>query len=92
MDLARCPLLGYVPNAMEVEGTDISEGFIKVEKQPGVGLDGYDGGAEILQQFFEKELSKFLTPDLDPLGKKIIRCCLNKGTVKDYEKLIPITL
>ncbi len=28
-------------------------------------------------------------PDLDPLGKQIIDCCLSGGKVDDYEKLIP---
>jgi hypothetical protein len=92
LNLARCPLLGYIPNNMDVEGTVIPETFINVEKQPEVGSKVYDKGASILQDFFEKELSKFLTHELDPLGKQIIECCLKKGTVKDYEKLIPMTL
>ena len=39
--------------------------------------------------FFCKELSQYLTSDLNPLGRKIIECCLEKGDLKDYEKLIP---
>ena len=27
--------------------------------------------------------------DLDPLGSKIIDCCLSNGTLSDYAKLIP---
>jgi hypothetical protein len=33
---------------------------------------------------------KFNSPDLDPLGKAIIDCCLNDGSIEDYLKLIPI--
>lgn len=89
---ARCSLLGYTPDNIDVEGTDIPEFFINVEQQPEVGIEAYDIGASLLQDFFEEELKKFLTPELDPLGKEIIECCLNKGTVEDYEKLIPMTL
>ena len=66
--------------------------IILLEKQPEVGRKGYDMGASILQGFFKQELSNFLTPELDPLGKKIIECCLNDRDVKDYQKLIPMTL
>ncbi len=85
---ARCPLLGYAFSAMQVEGTPISPIFLQVEIQPEVGLEGYDAGAEILQSFFAKELKNFLHPDLDPLGKKIITCCLDKGSAQDYEELM----
>ncbi len=89
---ARSPLLGYVPTQIEIEGMHIPDKFLRVEKQPEIGPDGYDKGAAILHEFFKKELSKFLTPDLDPLGKIIIQCCLDNGTTEDYEKLITMTL
>ncbi|MBD3260388.1 MAG: DUF4914 family protein [Candidatus Altiarchaeales archaeon] len=92
LKLARCPLLGYTPTAIEVEGKDIPDGLIRVEKQSEVGVEGYDAGALILREFFKQELSKFLVPDLDPLGEKIIRCCLEEGDVSEYEKLLPMTL
>lgn len=85
---ARCPLLGYAFNSMQVEGTPIPINFLQVDTQPEVGPEGYDAGAQILQQFFERELKNFLHPDLDPLGKKIITCCLDKGSAKDYEELM----
>jgi hypothetical protein len=90
--LARCSLLGYVPAIMEIEGARIPPWFIQVDKQPEVGDDGYDKGADILYKFFQQELPKFLTPELDPLGKKIITCCLDKGKIEDYLKLIPMIL
>ncbi len=88
---ARCPLLGYVPSNMQIEGTRIPEWFIEVNKQPEVGEQGYDEGAKILYQFFRTELSKYLSSNLDPLGKNIIECCLYKGTLEDYLNLIPMT-
>ena len=89
---ARCPLLGYTPTSIELEGTYIPDDLIMVEKQPEVGMKGYDMGACILKDFFKQELPKFLTVELDPLGKKIIECCLKDGDVKEYQKLIPMTL
>jgi hypothetical protein len=85
---ARCPLLGYAFNSMQVEGTPIPLLFLQTDTQPEVGTEGYDAGAEILRNFFVKELQKFRHPDLDPLGKEIIECCLDGGTVKDYDALL----
>lgn len=85
---SRCPLLGYAFTSMQVEGTPIPNIFLQTDRQPEVGEEGYDKGAEILRQFFVKELQKFRHPDLDPLGKDIINCCLDGGTVQDYESLL----
>ncbi|HAL45801.1 MAG TPA: DUF4914 domain-containing protein [Phycisphaerales bacterium] len=85
---ARCPLLGYALNSIQIEGTPLHELFLRVDRQPEVGVDGYDAGAKILQDFFHRELEKFLCPDLDTLGSKIINCCLNNCSVEDYERLL----
>ncbi|MDR0305783.1 MAG: DUF4914 family protein [Chitinispirillales bacterium] len=85
---ARCPVLGYTLASMQVEGTPIQHSFLRVDEQPDVGKKGYDAGAKILMDFFHSELQKFMKPDLDPLGRKIIECCLNNGSVEDYEKLL----
>lgn len=85
---ARCSLLGYIIRSMQFEGAIIADKFVEVNKQPEVGTDGYDKGAEILQEFFEQELKGYLVPDLNPLGKQIIECCLDLGNVEDYEQLI----
>ncbi len=87
---ARCSLLGYALNSMQVEGTQIPQWFLKVESQPEVGTEGYDAGAEILKGFFKRELQKFLHDDLDPLGKEIISCCLDGGNIEDYENLLTL--
>lgn len=86
---SRCPLLGWSPSSILVEGRPIGSWFFKVEKQPEVGYEAYDKGAAILHDFFKKELSQFVCDDLMPLGKQIIECCLNGGTVDDYQNLIP---
>ncbi len=85
---ARCPLLGFVLNTMQVEGAIIPDWLLCIEKQPEVGVEAYDHGADLLQGFFRDELAGFLHPDLDPLGRRIIGCCLDGGTVKDYESLL----
>ncbi len=85
---ARCSLLGYALNSMQVEGTQVPQWLLQVDLQREVGPDGYDAGAKILENFFYKELQKFLHADLDPLGKDIINCCLDGGTVEQYESLL----
>ena len=85
---ARCPLLGYSLKSMQIEGTLLPKWFLRVESQPEVGIEGYDAGAEILNDFFARELKKFSHPDLLPLGKEIITCCLDKGTAQDYDALL----
>ena len=36
-----------------------------------------------LTNFFKAELEKFLVPDLDPLGRKIIETCLRDGSLEN---------
>jgi hypothetical protein len=85
---ARCPLLGYELNYLTIEGSKIPSRFLKVYKQPEVGMDGYDKGAEMLYDFFKKELPQYLVPGLSDLGKQIVQTCLDGGSVKDYNNLI----
>ncbi len=86
---ARCPLLGYAMNSMQIEGTAVPHWFLETQTQPELGLEGYDAGAELLYQFFHRELPQYLEPDLDPLGRHIIKCCLDNGTLGDLESLMP---
>ena len=86
---ARCPLLGYTPSQLQVEGRPLSNWFLQVETQPEVGEAAYDQGAEMLRRFFLDCLTHFDTPDLAPLGKTIIECCRDGGAIHDYERLIP---
>ncbi len=86
---ARCSLLGYAMHSMQIEGTLIPHWFLEVQTQPEVGEDGYDAGAKLLYDFFRQELPQYLEDDLDPLGRHIIRTCLDDGNLADYESLLP---
>ncbi|MEX0887636.1 MAG: DUF4914 family protein [Phycisphaeraceae bacterium] len=87
LEEARCPLLGYTPKTMQVEGQVIGHWFLQVQSQPEVGYGGYDAGAKILTDFFQSQIRQFLEPDLDPLGHRIIEACLDNATVQDYEAI-----
>ncbi|WP_167956580.1 DUF4914 family protein [Anaerosporobacter faecicola] len=89
---SRCPILGYALKEMKVDGQYIRSKFLRCEKQDLLGIDGYDQGAKILTDFFARELEKFDTPDLHPLGREIIACFKNGGSVEDYCKLTPLGL
>lgn len=86
---ARCPLLGYALKYMRIEGISVADFFLRVERQPEVGVEGYDAGAEILHSFFNEHAAAFLDPDLTPVGRSIIECCLSGGTLEDYEQFTP---
>ncbi|MGF1678452.1 MAG: DUF4914 family protein [Candidatus Methylacidiphilales bacterium] len=88
MSASRCPLLGYTPGSMLVEGRTIGKWFFQVDLQPEVGVEAYDAGAAILSNFFHHELSQFLVPDLLPEGRRIIECCMSNGSVEDYDALL----
>ncbi|MGF1656014.1 MAG: DUF4914 family protein [Verrucomicrobiales bacterium] len=90
MELSRCPLLGYTPRSIDIEGRTIGVWFFEVDQQPEVGTAAYDRGAEILAEFFRSELQQFLVPDLLPSGRKIIECCLSGGSIEDYESLLDL--
>lgn len=89
---ARCPLLGYTLVNMQVEGYIIPQFFLEVHKQPEVTEEGYDKGAQILYNFFRRELEKFYTDELDELGKTIIKAFFENKTVEDFGKIIPSEL
>lgn len=91
MKSSRCPLLGYTPGKIVVEGRTIGVWFFEVDQQPEVGPEAYDAGAEILAEFFRKELGQFLVADLLPKGREIIECCIASGSVADYEALLGMT-
>lgn len=86
---ARCPLLGYAMHSMQIEGTMMPHWLLELDVQPEIGEAGYDQGASVLYTFFRQELARFLEDDLDALGRQIIECCLDGGTLPDYERLVP---
>ncbi len=87
---SRCSLLGYGLDSMKVDGQYIGKAFLQPETQPEIGLESYDAGAAMLNEFFKTELRKYLSEDLDPLGRKIIECCLNDEPLEAYLELIPM--
>ncbi|MEN1681175.1 MAG: DUF4914 family protein [Planctomycetota bacterium] len=81
---ARCPVLGFHKETLMVEGQTIGKWFLDVSQQPEVGEEAYDKGAKILTDFFFQQLEEFRSPDLRPLGKKIIEACLDGAAAEDY--------
>ncbi|WP_347840350.1 DUF4914 family protein [uncultured Draconibacterium sp.] len=90
MQAARCSLLGYELNYLTIEGSKIPSRFLKVYNQVEVGTDAYDAGAAILQEFFNKELKKYLHKDLFQTGRKIIDACLSNASIEEYNEIIPM--
>ncbi|MCB9359072.1 DUF4914 family protein [Candidatus Woesearchaeota archaeon] len=82
-------LLGYSMNRLVIEGQTIPEHFLKPQLQPEVGNEAHKKGCRILEDYFKSELKQFLSPELDPLGKKIINLFMKGGKLQDFEKLIP---
>ena len=89
---SRCHLLGYSLETLKVDGTYLPKGFLQPNLQHEVGNEGYDAGAKILTSFFKKELKKYMVAGLDPVGKQIIECCMDDGTLQDYMNLLPTRL
>ncbi|MBR4953432.1 MAG: DUF4914 family protein, partial [Oscillospiraceae bacterium] len=89
---ARCPLFGYALIDMKLNDQYIRQTFLRPETQSKLGEAGYDAGAKILTDFFKEQVKQFLTDDLDPIGRQIIECCLNDGTLEDYLAITPMKI
>lgn len=87
---ARCTLLGFCLDSLKLDGQYIPKAFLQPEMQAEVGTSGYDQGADILIDFFKREVEKFNTPELHPLGQQIINCFLKNAFLKEYIDLIPM--
>lgn len=86
---ARCSLLGYALYFMQIDGTQIPHWLLEVDQQAEVGQEGYDAGAELLWQFFHRELEPLANDmDLIPEGREIIDCCLQRGSLSDFESFL----
>ncbi|HME54537.1 MAG TPA: DUF4914 family protein [Candidatus Lokiarchaeia archaeon] len=87
---ARCSLLGYSLKKLSIEKQAIHEFFLRPETQPELGFDGYDAGVQQLVDFCKRTVEPYLQfDDLLPMGRQIIECCLNDGSLEDYESFIP---
>ncbi len=83
---ARCPLLGYALYTMQIEGLNIPRWLLEVNTQPEVGNEAYDEGARQLADFFAQQLKPYMAEtSLDPLGRQIIECALDGGSLSDFE-------
>jgi hypothetical protein len=91
MEYSRCSLLGYSPAGVKVEGMFVPKALIHTNLQADLGSEGYDAGAKMLTDFFRSEVQKYLSPDLNPLARKIIEACLDDARVDDYNRIIPMT-
>lgn len=81
---ARCSLLGRQPSQMQIEGVPIPRWFLQAETQPEVGLEAHDAGAEMLYDFFDKNLAMFRDEaDLDPVGKQLIDWSFSRGKISE---------
>jgi len=87
---ARLPILGYCLESLKIDGQNVRKAFLQPETQAEVDLEGYDKGAVILTDFFKRELEKFDTPELNPIGKKILDMCMNDASLEDYLSVIPM--
>lgn len=87
---SRCSILGFSQESLKIEGHYIRKAFLQPEMQSEIGIEGYDKGAAILKDFFTKELIKYNTEELDPLGREIIECFLKDGSLEDYINIIPM--
>lgn len=85
---SRSSLLGYSMNRLIVEGQEFDLGFLQVEHQHETGQVAFDAGAAILSDYFKREASQYLTPELDPLGRQIIDAMMQGADVADLEKFI----
>lgn len=92
LEPARCSLLGYAMKEMKVDGQFIRSRFLHPETQDTLGTEGYDKGAQILYDFFAKELEAYDVEELHPVGKEILECFKKGGSVEDYCKIIPLGL
>lgn len=86
---SRCSLLGFSPHSIKIDGTFLPKNLLRVELQPEVGTEAYDTGAMQLYSIFEKELEKFMSPDLHITGRLIIECFRDRGSAADFESLMP---
>ncbi|BBF43029.1 hypothetical protein lbkm_1715 [Lachnospiraceae bacterium KM106-2] len=87
---SRCTLLGYGLDTLKIDGQYIRKAFLQPEMQSELGEEGYDAGAAMLTDFFKKELEQYNTEELHPVGRKIIECFMNEGSLEQYIDIIPM--
>ena len=89
---ARCPLFGFSPEELRIDGQSIRPTFLRPELQSRLGPEGYDAGARILTDFMKEQVSAFLTDGLDPVGRRILEACLSDAPLEAYLEITPMNL
>jgi hypothetical protein len=89
---SRCSVLGYSLENLKLDGKYIRKSYLQPNLQSDLGEEAYDAGAKILTDFFKSELDQYLTRRLNPIGRRLIECCMDDGKIKDYLDIIPIRL
>lgn len=85
---SKYPLLGYTKKVLKVEDIIVPDYLLRVDLQPEVGEEIYNEGVKIFFEFFKKEVEKYNKKDLMDIGKKIIQCFLDNGSIENFENLI----
>lgn len=83
------PVLGYAMKNVKLDGKEIPSRMLNVAEQRHVGEEAFKAGADILTNFFKKELKQFLTPDLDELGRNIIESFINDASIEELNAIMP---
>ena len=83
------PVLGYGMKNVKLDGKEIPTRMLNVAEQRYVGEEAFKAGADILTNFFKRELGQFLTPELDELGRKIITSFLNDESIEELNAIMP---
>lgn len=83
------PVLGYGMKNVKLDGKEIPSRMLNVAEQRYVGEEAFKAGADILTNFFKRELGQFLTPELDELGRKIITSFLNDESIEELNAIMP---
>jgi hypothetical protein len=87
---SRCSTLGYSPKSLRIDGHNIPKGMLRTNHQINIGDEAYDAGAKLLTDFFKRELVKYNTEELNPLGRQIIDAYMRDATVEEFAALMPM--
>jgi len=84
---SKFSLLGYTKKLLKIEDIIIPEFLLRPETQHEINEETYNSGFKIFEDFFKNEILKYNKNDLSDTGRKIIQCCLDNGSLEDYEKI-----
>lgn len=85
---SEIPILGYTKKFLKIEESVLPEFLLRPETQPEMDEETFLEGGRLLYDFFVKQAKSYYKPNLSSLGKRIIECLLDNGSIQDYEELI----